>query len=130
MEKIKFKKSDNGYCYTSCPYHNNVMVGSVKCEGCIYCKELILEHGNTYALCRFKEFADEKKDTQTNSFGNRLKAMNVITKEVGYIDGYVNAPVAGYENDYGAIYAIMYYPQKNYITATRIKDLQIINEGE
>lgn len=122
MEKIKFKKSDNGYCYTLCPYHNDVMVGSAKCEGCIYCKELILEHGNTYALCRFKEFADENKETQTNSFGNRLKIKAKGIEEVGYIDGYVN--------EGGLVYAIVYYPLENNLKAIRISDLYIINEGE
>lgn len=125
MEKIKFKKII-GRCDTPCPYHKDVMVGSVKCEGCIYLNEFILEHGNTYALCRFKEFADENKETQTNSFGNRLKLKvwldNDVNSEIGYIDGYVQK---GNET-----LAVVYVPNRKELVTLSIDDISIINEGE
>lgn len=123
MEKIKFKKVC-GCCHTPCPYHKDVMVGSERCEECIYLNEFILEHGNTYALCRFKEFADEKKETRPNSFGNRLKVK--LKKEdgedIGYVDGYVH--------NGKATYAIVYVPERNAIFSIHIGEIEVINEKE
>lgn len=121
MEKIKFEKI-MGRCNTPCPYHEDVMVGSIKCEECTYLNNFILEHGNTYALCRFKELADENKETQTNSFGNRLKVEARDNEDVGYIDGYVS--------EGGIVYAIVYYPLENKLKPIRINDLFIYRDGE
>lgn len=122
MEHFEYLKSISGVCHTPCPYHDGVMIGSAKCESCIYCEYLMPNGETPYVECRFKEFADEEKSTKPNSLGNRLKAKIRGDKELGYVDGYIG--------DGGIAYAIVYYPSENALKAIRIRDLQIIKEGE
>lgn len=124
-EKIKYLKTVNGVCHTSCPHHDSVMIGSAKYEECIYCKEIhSVSELNHYVECRFDEFADEKKVVQTNSLGNRLKVK--LKKEdgedIGYVDGYV------YNGK--ATYAIVYVPERNAIFSIHIGEIEVINEKE
>lgn len=126
MEKIEYLKTVNGVCYTPCPHHDEVMVGSVSCKTCIYYNGLFEEDRRLYAKCRFDEFVDEKKDTQPNSFGNRLKLKvwldNDVNSEIGYIDGYVQK---GDET-----LAVVYMPNRKELVTLSIDDISIINEGE
>lgn len=118
--------TNNGRCSTPCPHNGDVMIGSAACEDCICC-EYIMPNGEApYVECGFKDSTNTKKETQPNSFGNRLKLKvwldNDVNSEIGYIDGYVQK---GDET-----LAIVYVPNRKELIALSIDDISIIKEGE